>query len=95
MTEKHTPGEWVLEPFGRGVAVVNGDRIIAECKARNGSELASCEANARLIAAASDLLAACRDLIVENDKFGGCPQSSPAWTVARTAIAKAEKTVQA
>lgn len=26
----------------------------------------------------------------ENDNFGGCPRSSPAWNVAREAIAKAK-----
>ena len=37
----------------------------------------------------ADLLNAINDLITENDKYGGCPCSSPAWGTARAAIAKA------
>lgn len=42
-------------------------------------------------AASPDLLEALSDLVTERDNFGGCPNSSPAWDVARTAIAKATK----
>lgn len=48
------------------------------------------EANANLIAAAPDLLAACRRILVEDD---GCSCSEGgycAWCLARAAIAKAE-----
>ncbi len=38
--------------------------------------------------AKDDLLNAISDLVTENDKYGGCPCSSPAWGTARTAIAK-------
>ena len=63
--DEYTKGPWKLAPFGRGVDVISDDdcgpRIIAECKARNGSELESCEANARLIAAAPELLEAIKE----------------------------------
>lgn len=45
----------------------------------------------KAVALAGRLAVALQDLIVEMDRFGGCPQSSPAWKAARAALAAAEK----
>lgn len=59
------------------------------CITSRGRTAAELLAIAQLIAAAPELLAALHNLVRENDEFGGCPQSSPAWAVARAALAKA------
>ena len=88
---EHTKGPWTLAPFGRGVDVISDDdcgpRIIAECKARNGSELESCEANARLIAAAPSLLAACKAAKARMLNGGN---NADTLRMVRAAIAKAQ-----
>ncbi len=63
MEAKHTPGPWTVQRYGRGFDVLREGRIIADCKAQSGADLPSCEANARLIAAAPALLEALRDAV--------------------------------
>lgn len=46
-------------------------------------------ANAHLFAASPKLFDALRDLVIENDRYGGVPTSSPAWSIARSALADA------
>ena len=43
-------------------------------------------ARCRLEYAAPALYAALLDVVTENDEFGGCPPSSPAWPVARALL---------
>lgn len=84
----HTPGPWHIQ-----------DSTTAPCEVLTESglqighvfftDMEHGSANAYLIAAAPELLAALHDLVRENDAFGGCPQSSPTWTVASAALAKA------
>lgn len=102
-THKHTPGPW---KFGKELGARNGEWLvsfdagskwrgiaIAETRTGPGSE----EANARLIAAAPELLEACQAMIEWDDRekdhavdFNArmvlCEQ---AFTKARAAIAKA------
>jgi hypothetical protein len=65
-TTTHTPGPWVLERFQPRTTVTSGDRIlpllVAEIQTGDGEG----KANARLIAAAPDLLEA----LVEVYKWG-------------------------
>lgn len=93
---QHTPGPWYLiderflhdkylvsigEPNAGGTTVCN---ILSE----PGDDFGKCKANARLIAAAPDLLAAVRGMIeaYDNDSIAHLEQAS---REARAAIAKA------
>ena len=91
MTSKHTPGPWILK-FGKGIL---HDYII---RGPNGWPVACFEhykqatkketkANARLIAAAPELLEALERLMVECDLVSD--NALEAYTKARAAIAKA------
>lgn len=86
---KHTPGPWEFEPTGHGPG-----HIAADCEGAIRDGVATVwgrtsedtfDANARLIAAAPDLLAACKGLIENID--------NPDWSdidKIRAAIARAE-----
>ena len=87
---KHTPGPWnmvghctdgapVVQPLA---PKVNGNKITATCFGTVA------EANARLIAAAPDLLAACIDALEVEEQMAQCPDSDLAARL-RAAIAKA------
>ena len=88
-----TKGEWVvdesrhdgcinvLEPF-RHVSMVSQYRAKPE-------DLDENEANARLISAAPDLLAACQGLVDAFDKLMGPEGRGPLYVAAAEAIAKA------
>lgn len=97
---KHTPGPWIGAgpSFGDPLPRYTTE-IVTEWEGEGGEVLAICElplhhhdneneANARLIAAAPDLLKALRDLLAEaDDVIATCPLTRAA---ARAAIAKAE-----
>jgi hypothetical protein len=98
---KHTPGPWVVGPIialeNISITSENGESVIGTAKNleiyaatyRNLRPLAAeCEANARLIAAAPDLLAACIDALEVEEKMAQCPDSELAARL-RAAIAKA------
>ena len=59
MEAKFTPGPWIKRYSDRVTPPddVDGSKSIAHCYSTNGYD---CEANARLIAAAPDLLASCK-----------------------------------
>jgi hypothetical protein len=94
---KHTPGPWEVVPEDRAESRwIIGDEeggSIASCEpAGPWITSAQADANARLIAAAPDLLAVLRDMLLWADT----PQqeASPSWIIgacerARAAIAKA------
>lgn len=104
-TTKHTPGPWVrgggFGPRSTAVTTTSGRHIAAveTWGVNHPDERAKYEdlhawwpegeANLNLIAAAPDLLAACRRILVED---GGCSCSEGycAWCLASAAIAKAE-----
>ena len=79
---KHTPGPWVTTPEPNGIewSVDAGKWGIATCAAEPGD--GTTEANARLIAAAPDLLTAL-------ERIAELSYDSEATRVAREAIAKA------
>lgn len=100
-TGKHTPGEWICyadlpstEPNWHIVTTADRMRVIANVHIEPGNQMD--EANARLIAAAPDLLEAVRSLVFLNDNhspFGGeiaRDKIDRAWDKARDAVAKAE-----
>ena len=64
---KHTPGPWDRDPYNDNLIIVKGSNpylyIIAEVDPVASSEITDfeIEANARLIAAAPDLLEACKE----------------------------------
>lgn len=89
METKHTPGPWLVftNPIGVGVCVDASD--VAHCsgfdsKRSRGEE----EANARLIAAAPDMLAALKEFL--RHQANEVPNLDRAETAALSAVAKAE-----
>lgn len=93
----HTPGKWrvctLAHPEDRTV-VVYGPSFsdpVATGIARAGIDASEAHANARLIAAAPDLLAALKALLVLADEHGwGGSAWDDGWIDARAAISKAE-----
>ena len=97
---KHTPGPWTVEwPMDGGALIMAEDghghlgRVDVRYSKRNNLEEA--EANARLIAAAPDLLEACRDTVnkLVNIHTVGSDQDKGRWlssiSLLASAIAKA------
>ena len=92
MTDKHTPGPWtVAEDDINGQAIVRGRHTeIATCWHHClGSLEIQMRANARLIAAAPDLLEACQTLATLRDTDDWIATGRLAVKQARDAIAKA------
>lgn len=95
--QKHTPGPWKAAHNAPFRWAIHGPRNewIAQTDAAfdDGSSGSpdACEANARLIAAAPDLLAVCRAVVAgTNAKNGFVGVGSDIYMAARAAIAKAE-----
>jgi len=88
----HTPGPWGTEPYGRVVATcgnVQRGTVWASCdKLKSADE---CRANARLIAAAPELLQAAQTMLaLVMLKYGNLDADvNTATDAARAAIAKA------
>jgi hypothetical protein len=87
MSSKHTPGPWFAH--GRYIGTKNHKSAIGECRSASGcwSDDEPASANARLIAAAPDLLDAALSTIDTIE--GGPTQVADAITALRAAIAKA------
>lgn len=88
--DKHTPGPWSAAPEGneREWGVDAGKWGIAICADAPGK--GSAEANARLIAAAPELLESCMRLIGSLGVMIGDPDNDGDIVFARAAIAKAQ-----
>ena len=86
--DKHTPGPWVVDrshpDWVEGTTIWANDVVIAHAVADQHHQT---EANARLIAAAPDLLAALEACLHRLDAHDD--QSAPECLTARAAIAKA------
>jgi hypothetical protein len=90
---KHTPGPWVIQTDNRGfywIDKLTNDGGFSICNLGNVEEA---KANAALIAAAPELLEACRDTLTrlewwEEDRENRCIDN--AFAVLKCAIAKAE-----
>ena len=84
---KHTPGEW----SAHGVLIHGPDGMIGEVGfgLRDDPEML---ANARLIAAAPSLLAACKALLKQHEREGRHRGGAFPLTAIEAAVAKAEGT---
>lgn len=75
---QHTPGPWQTTDLGRDIGIVPTSqplsRSIAVCSRLYREDAVDCEANARLIAAAPDLLAAAQQALSYLDDQ---PNSTP------------------
>ena len=85
ITRKHTPGTWVAN--GLEVQVADDGWVLAEIVDTNDEG----KTNARLIAAAPEMLAACEAMLraFERSVIGMYPDERAACQFARAAIAKA------
>lgn len=95
---KHTPGPWRIEDETRIMPPLNATQLPI-CKMGSLQHPQSMEANARLIAAAPELLAVCKlvDLIATGRQPAGGGSVPPTesdwlwiWKAARAAITKAK-----
>jgi hypothetical protein len=104
---KHTPGPWTIAKSGEHIAIrgnpqttnmVNSD--LARCGGpKSWLDESEVEANASLIAAAPDLLAACREILrIAREEGGGKYDFAagflPAFIAADKAVDKAEGRAQ-
>ena len=87
MTTKHTPGPWHLSASKACIWHQDHGRI---CTPPNHAQVWNWEPNARLIAAAPELLAALEALLDMDVAYQRGPRVQDAVAVARTAIAKAK-----
>lgn len=98
MTTKHTPGPWIRDTgsgYGCDVRAESGRKVAVTWGIGNGDPhrqayRAECDANARLIAAAPELLAALEALLDMDVAYQRGPRVQEAVAVARSAIAKAK-----
>lgn len=92
MTHEHTKGPWTLCPENDGAFTIwAGERQIAEIAPDDMGDTLPAKANARLIAAAPDLLAALAPLVNAAPKDGGMIRlDGDELARARAAIAKAK-----
>ena len=102
MTDKHTRRPWrIVDEIGGDLYVRDVGGVIAFCAKpmrwegqddRYTSEMAECHANARLIAATPDLLAALEAIVADWDDFNsvGDELRGEAYEQARAALSKAK-----
>ena len=88
----HTPGPWDLDIEGSKWFIDGADELTVAYLDREGfREKGEIEANARLIAAAPELLAACKSALrALEDNLDPGPMDSDAKTALRLVIAKTE-----
>ncbi|MDO9402079.1 MAG: hypothetical protein Q7T46_11630 [Polaromonas sp.] len=70
MSAAHTPGPWSQDKYG-GVVTHSGRMLVAEGVALGGRSTEETRANARLIAAAPELLEALNNILVGMEASGG------------------------
>lgn len=88
---KHTPGPWKLDCYGQ-VTLENGHTLLVSGIASPMVPTAESIANARLIAAAPELLAALREIMEYNGGATTALHDAYVMERAHAAIAKAELT---
>ncbi len=94
---KHTPGPWAIEDQGHlGISIHPAGRVATEldatCQVDCGAwdcGIKEGRANARLIAAAPDLLKACTAFVIAWDKSHQLEKTDAAMLLARAAIERA------
>jgi hypothetical protein len=88
---KHTPGPWEANKYGSRAAHWQVDKTDSERVIASMTRGEDAEANARLIAAAPELLEALEGILFELGLNGGAtPPDSDPCKLARAAIAKAK-----
>ena len=96
---QHTPGPWKFSPNGAGYLVTREDVFvvghgICGVKPSQSASEDQCEANARLIAAAPDMLAVLNETTLQlrylADKFGETGTGAAVLARVQAVIAKAE-----
>lgn len=86
---KHTPGPWATD--GGDTVVAMGNQIVVTAPAPDGASREEMKANARLIAAAPDLLAALKAIFVLRPAGVGANEYAlTVERIANDAIAKAK-----
>lgn len=91
MKTAHTPGPWTSDTcYVRSALPEAGDADIARIYQPLGMKPATRVANAALIAAAPDLLAALKEIVAGDQPNGGTFSGSQCVEIAQAAIAKAE-----
>lgn len=85
--DAHAPPPWKVVPYVDAIDIVdaNGDEV-AHLADRDLRLIGMPPANARLIAAAPDLLAACKQVLAAGEEWAG----TKAWDMCRDAVAEAE-----
>lgn len=91
---KHTPGPWVLRAEHWMPSVVIGESVWHAATITGRERPGERDANARLIAAAPDLLAALKEMLDKGEGCAACGSGAPGcgcrYERARAAISKAE-----
>ena len=83
---KHSPGPWDTDEL---TIFSNQGDSVAECSERDPGFRAERRANARLIAAAPDLLEALVEMVRQEDEYGEATVHPVVLAMARAAIQKA------
>jgi hypothetical protein len=81
---KHTPGPWIVCGTYQPAIVAYDDSVVANCPQNNGCH----EANARLIAAAPDLLDVLMEFLTDQETMNPPYRNEAICERARAAIAK-------
>ncbi len=89
----HTPGPWKVEETSSGPIYIEArdGRALATLAAWSSDDMPGAAANARLMAAAPDLLEALRFLVLDVEHYGaqGVAPTKAAMNAAKDAVAKA------
>ena len=93
MTAAHTPGPWRIGDAGAAIFGPKTQSVspptVVSSMGKAGGDTTAARANARLIAAAPDMLAALRDLLAGMEQHGAEKWMPHRMERARAAIAKA------
>lgn len=92
---QHTPGPWSFSSKGgSNGTVLSGDFVIARCQRIDGDEWKQqSRANARLIAAAPELLEALNELLARSENFHAANVAFKDFDAARCAMEKARAAI--
>lgn len=88
--DEHTPGPWTVTPDGFRVWSETAQRVVAYTALNNKSRTFEAALNARLLAAAPDLLAACKAAFDLHSDMRADARMSEVDILICAAIAKAE-----
>jgi hypothetical protein len=96
--KNHTPGPWCIEQFAQSYGKTEDRTITGYTRTGNPLRIGCAynvmgpnetDANARLIAAAPDMLETLKAIVAMLDHAGVCSDTAPAYNAAMNTIAKA------